>query len=514
MKVKCHVTIIHHYFCAQDSKNVVFFNSFNYGPVYSRPPFVQGKKTIEHLSYRLFQTQDFRERSFYKQVYAFLFFFTGTIEKNMKFMVRLLVFFYLVPGIDGTENITINTMEGFNISRADACSQNSSTYHSLMAVFSLLVVFVSVAGNLLSIIVIQTSRHLRGQIAYVFVTSLAVADLGVSLFVTTVKVGMHFNNGSFCYNLSMCGFLIFADGLFPISSISHLVMISIDRWYAIAYPYAYVSSMNRTRAKSSIMIIWVYSLLWSMMGIFLWNNPSGLAFFIETENNYRVCHSSNKYYHTTILLMIYIIPISFTTILYMIILQIALKQASAISKGNASERKFRKKRFKTDTKAAKTVSSVFLAYTVCWVPHVVVVMLYYWSPHILSEFVKRHPNVYDVVSTVAHRILPPLSSCVNPFIYFIVGTQFRLAFSEIYHKVLGNPSHENIEHKRHSLSLTVCENKLSSMGRAFSRTNSFYTNNSQPESRNNSARSEEEERSLTISPINDNMFGNCGIINE
>ena len=68
------------------------------------------------------------------------------------------------------------------------CTQSADTVHKIMALFSGLVLVVSVLGNSISITVILTSRKLRGKVSYLLIGSLAMADLCVSLFVTTLKV--------------------------------------------------------------------------------------------------------------------------------------------------------------------------------------------------------------------------------------------------------------------------------------------------------------------------------------
>ena len=70
------------------------------------------------------------------------------------------------------------------------CGRDSRTTkkHLFLAVLSGVVLVVGVVGNFLVVIVVFNSHHLRRQPTYLFLASLAVADLGVSLFVTTVKV--------------------------------------------------------------------------------------------------------------------------------------------------------------------------------------------------------------------------------------------------------------------------------------------------------------------------------------
>lgn len=74
----------------------------------------------------------------------------------------------------------------------------------ILAVFSGVVAFI--AGNMITIAVFVMSRQFRRRCSNLFLVSLALADLGVSVFVTTVKVDLYYHNNSFCHNLHLCVF--------------------------------------------------------------------------------------------------------------------------------------------------------------------------------------------------------------------------------------------------------------------------------------------------------------------
>ena len=139
--------------------------------------------------------------------------------------------------------------ESNNVTQRAPCDQNISLKHLFLAVFSTLVLIIGVTGNLLTIIVIFTSRQLRKHNTYLLLASLGVADLGVSLFVTTGKVDMYLRNGSFCHDKYMCVFFLLTDSIFPIASITNIFVIAVDRWYAINHPYDYIAVFTPRRAR-------------------------------------------------------------------------------------------------------------------------------------------------------------------------------------------------------------------------------------------------------------------------
>ena len=82
----------------------------------------------------------------------------------------------------------------------------------------------------------------------------------------SLQVDMYKWNDSFCHSYTWCVFLHLTDSLFPISSITHLMCICMDRWYAITKPFNYVTIVTPTRARSVIVGVWFYAILWTSLG--------------------------------------------------------------------------------------------------------------------------------------------------------------------------------------------------------------------------------------------------------
>ena len=176
------------------------------------------------------------------------------------------------------------------------------------------------------------------------------------------------------------------------------------------------------------------------MGTFTWERPLEIAIRIETVNRERYCYSYNKNYYSVLVVVIYVIPICVTTGFYMLVLNISLKQAAAISKGSV-RRTSKWKQLSDDIKGIRTVGTVFLAYTFTWVPHMVTLIIQYWYPEVMYKFRWATPMRYDITTTIINNILPPINSCMNPFIYFVLVAQFRRALKDLLLKLLRRPRH-------------------------------------------------------------------------
>ena len=77
---------------------------------------------------------------------------------------------------------------------------------------------------------------------------------------------------------------------------------------------------------------------------------------------------------------------------------------------------------------------VITAYIICWLPHVLVIIIQYWWVDILVQFSVHHPTAYDVVTAVINHLLPTFNSCINPLIYCVFSVEFRGACRELVRK--------------------------------------------------------------------------------
>ena len=329
-----------------------------------------------------------------------------------------------------------------NATYRNPCDQDVKGKNITLAVFSIAVLCTGIIGNSTVLITISYSRFLREQPSYVVLSSLAIADLGVSVFVTTFKVDMYLKNGSFCHSFDLCAFLLTADTVFPIASITHLMIIASDRFYAINSPYSYQGNVTRGKHQLITFFVWMYAITWTSLGFFGWESPYSYAYLVIPFQTIRYCISLNKYYYTTVSIVVYLIPMAITTFLYTQIFKVSyasnLKIWSSIYKTTLIRNRSYRIRLMLHSKASKLLSAIFLAYVVCWLPNFVTVVLSFWFPSIFHIFHANNPMVYDILTTIISNILPPLNSCINPFIYFLSNTIFRRAFRDVVDKIQKN----------------------------------------------------------------------------
>lgn len=346
----------------------------------------------------------------------------------------------------------------------DHCKQVSTDGRSLFFMLLLTcILIVGILGNCSAIGVIMLSRNLRIQQMNLFIVSLAFTDLGALLFVTSLRIDIHRHNQNFCFNLATCKMFNATDIIFHIGSVSHLFVIAVERFIAIKKPFFYRAYMTTSVTYACVIGIWMYSIAWSLAGLFKWDATDGAAghassqlMYILRKGHHRMCIFNNKMFFSTVYLVIYLIPLCIMGYVYAYILRVAHKQSRTIASleraqqavtnvdGGISMRK-RKREFK----ATKTLVIVYGAFLICWLPLTIIVLSLNWCKQCLAN----PPSVMvQFLMSLFRDTLPPLNSCLNPFIYIIFNKQFRKAFAKlILRQRVGNMSASNYSTSRNTV---------------------------------------------------------------
>ena len=309
-------------------------------------------------------------------------------------------------------------------------------FYSVICVIALL-------GNSLAMIVILTSKQLRKQAAYLFAASLAYADIGIVLFTLPIRINMYMYQQNFCWGESACKMYVFTDHNFNVCSVIHLFVIAVDRYIAITDPFRHHVLMTRRLTVAIIAFIMVYSATWASLGMFRWDDihkPS-VHFNIRPVEPKRLCVLENPLYTTVLMVVANLIPFICMAILYSLILKVALRQARAIAalETHSQDRKQNARKRKRERRATKTLAIVYGAYVICWLPATIMLLVSTWCPMCFWRFQKTDIVGFYIVLNVFVYSLPPLNSCLNPFIYLASNSQFRVALKVLLYRALKKP---------------------------------------------------------------------------
>jgi len=132
--------------------------------------------------------------------------------------------------------------------------------NDISLVFACLLIFLTVVGNAITIIVILTRKKLRNNHGNRFLLSLAAADFGVGLFVMLPSVLQVLNDG-WVFGMSSCMMFVSTDITFCSASIYSLIGISIDRHYAVFHPFEYATKRKIRTVTIMVVSAWLVALL-------------------------------------------------------------------------------------------------------------------------------------------------------------------------------------------------------------------------------------------------------------
>ncbi|TGZ48656.1 Dopamine receptor 1 [Temnothorax longispinosus] len=310
-----------------------------------------------------------------------------------------------------------------------------------------ILIFFSVAGNVLVCVAIYTDRGLR-RIGNLFLASLAVADLFVGGLVMTFA-GVNDLLGYWIFGMWFCDIWIAFDVMCSTASILNLCAISLDRYIHIKDPLRYGRWVTRRVAIGGIIVVWLLAGLISFVPISLdlhRNDDDDQPTFDEVEEHPTCALDITPTYAVVSSCISFYVPCIVMLGIYCRLYCYAQKHVKSIRavtklpdtsmaksfRSKSSRCKPPKPQTKTkptspyhvsDHKAAITVGVIMGVFLVCWVP--------FFCVNIVAAYCK---------TCISHRAFQVLTwfgysnSAFNPIIYSIFNTEFREAFKRILTK--------------------------------------------------------------------------------
>ena len=263
--------------------------------------------------------------------------------------------------------------------------------------------------NALVIFAVATRRRLRNN-STILLASLAGADLLTGLVVLPFAFALDLRR--------LLGFDLFCslEKAFTVTatvtcaSISHLVMISVDRYIAIKYPLRYQEIVTETRILISIVLAWGFTLLVTI-------NELVLA-LIDSDSVYSIYSHVN----TIIQIAIGTLSIVVISLSYGYIYSETRRQVKRLKAEQLPQEEVQ--RIKNDRTASTTLAIILIALVATYLPTIVLTAL--------SSSIAAPPRFICIIwSWVGGTcVLGPLC---NPIIYCWRMKNLRRAFLDIVH---------------------------------------------------------------------------------
>ena len=195
---------------------------------------------------------------------------------------------------------------------------------AFQAASMVIIMTVALGGNLLILVAIYIDKTLQ-TITNVFIINLACADLLLAI------IGMPFTLASsitydWIFGDTWCKVNGMANSLFCIASILTLAAVSIDRYFAILYPFRYTTWITNKVAAGMIVYIWFHALLMACLPLTNWSKYT----FIRSESICTVQWEYSITYTLFLFSVCFFLPLGVMMFTYLRIFRTAKKASSKI----------------------------------------------------------------------------------------------------------------------------------------------------------------------------------------
>ncbi|KAK9956857.1 hypothetical protein ABG768_014564 [Culter alburnus] len=299
----------------------------------------------------------------------------------------------------------------------DSCPklQHLTVVKVAMYVFMVLMILTTVFGNLLIIISISHFKHLQSP-THMIVRSLAASDCLLGSLVMPYSMVRSVEG---CWYLGdfVCKVHSSLDMTFCISSILHLGLISIDRYWAICDPLRYKMRVTNNTVTVFTTFTWVFAFLYSFYIVFSGVNKIGLESFIMQVYCVGSCVLFfNKQWGIICPILTFFLPGTIMSSLYMKIFRVAKKHAKVMSERATGGLKSKSSAHR-ERKAAKTLAIVMGVFYLCWLPIFIATII-----DSCLNFVTP-ASIFDALVWFGY-----FNSTCNPLIYGFFYSRFQKAF--------------------------------------------------------------------------------------
>ncbi|KAM9353524.1 cannabinoid receptor 2 [Symphorus nematophorus] len=280
---------------------------------------------------------------------------------------------------------------------------------------------ITLLENALVLGVIAATATLRQRPSYLFIGSLALADVFASCFFTTSFLDFHLfrrSDGPTAYLFKLGGVTMAFS-----SSVGSLLLTALDRYLCIHQASSYKVLLTRRRALLSLLILWSATIFISFLPLMGWRCPTGLIppcshLFPYINQGYLACWTS------FILVILALILGAYALILWK-----AHRHESSMTsfQGAAGTGHAR---MRMDIRLARTFGLILLILVGCWLP-----ALSFMLADVSVPLTHTQQRAFAFCSTLCL-----VNSAVNPLLYALRCRELRVALLQLLHRlcVMGN----------------------------------------------------------------------------
>ncbi|XP_058607094.1 thyrotropin releasing hormone receptor 2 [Onychostoma macrolepis] len=341
------------------------------------------------------------------------------------------------------ENVSSRMDTPTNISlvgSGDAVSE-SLEYKTVSVFLVLLVCGVGIVGNIMVVLVVLTTRHMRTP-TNCYLVSLAVADLMVLVAAGLPNISESLM-ATWVYGHAGCLGITYFQYLGINASSCSITAFTVERYIAICHPMRAQTVCTVSRAKRIIAGVWAFTCVYCMLWLFLVDiqvNPDG-----RVQCGYRVSRDLYLPIYLIDFAIFYVIPLLLAIALYGLIARIlylnplphppvsgtitapTLRRSckEPVDTGKAGRQGRPKSALSSGNRClcvTKMLAVVVVLFALLWMPYRTLVLI--------NSFVST--PYLDAWFLLFCRTCIYANSAINPVVYNLMSQKFRSAFRGLY----------------------------------------------------------------------------------
>ena len=285
------------------------------------------------------------------------------------------------------------------------------TLRSLLLIPFALITIIAIPGNLLVMLAVYRYKKLKNP-TNVLVVGLAIADIAKGVLSVP---SAYFWFVNYCDENIILIFRATVRACCAIS-VTHLVLISIDRYVAVAKPLKYQSLITRRRTRLASIISYLIIVPYMVLVAILYYEDINNK---DVELNKIVFGIFWDYFPSSCIVIAMVI----TSVIYSYVFHQARllrsRMTSMMMRGSTASATGRTSRRNKQIRATKTLAIVVLAFALCWLPISIAI------------FLGGNPPNYEPMVSLGPTMLYYANSIMNPLIYAHRSKDFRDGFKAV-----------------------------------------------------------------------------------
>ncbi|MFT7800532.1 cannabinoid receptor 2-like [Arapaima gigas] len=268
--------------------------------------------------------------------------------------------------------------------------------------------------NMLVLVLIGTTPALRRRPSYLFISSLALADVFASCFFTISFLDFHLfrrRDSQHAYLFKLGGVTLAFTG-----SVGSLLLTALDRYICIHRASEYKAVLTRRRALTWLVVLWATILLVSFLPLLGWTcqtelNPPCSRLFPYIDHHYLTCWTA------FILVLLAVILGAYALILWK-------AHQHEISMGVHLTLPGSQARMRMDIRLARMLGLILLILAGCWLP-----VLSFMLADVSFCLTHAHKRAFAFCSTLCL-----VNSAINPLLYALRCRELQQALLHVFRR--------------------------------------------------------------------------------